>query len=79
MIDKLEIGVHVTDLDTRNGLFEAMNIVKQFILGQIAAQEHFVADRDNIGMPGSGNLDGILKFQFRSSRDRSAARRRPWS
>ena len=41
-----------------------MDVVDQLIFGQVAAQQHFIADRENIRVAGFGDLDRIGDFHF---------------
>jgi hypothetical protein len=59
---KFEVSVDVADIDSGNGLPGTVDVFNQFVLREIAAQQNLVTDRENIGMTGVGNLDGVGQF-----------------
>ena len=64
MIFEQEIGIDGAHRDTRHGGPRALNVVDQLVLGQVFAQHDFVADRKDVGMPCTGDLDSIAELDF---------------
>ncbi len=62
MVGELEVSVHVTDRDAGARALRVRNVIDQLVFGQIAAQEDLVADREDIRVPGPGNLDRGRQF-----------------
>ena len=64
MVDELEVGVDIAHLDIGNGRLDALDVLDELVFGEVVAQEHLVADRQDSGVAGPGDLDRVAQFDF---------------
>jgi hypothetical protein len=64
MIYEFKVGVDITHIYTWRTFFRSAQIVEQFVLGQVAPEQHLVADCKYVDMSFLRDPECILEFEF---------------